>query len=379
MSVYKSNSPTRDGRCWFFKTKYATDDSGKSREKVSKKFLTKKEAMEAERKFLMESYKLENLPVDMTFKKLYEEFLKFKSTTVRKNTYYGYRHKVKYIKCFLNMKCVDYNLDVYTDWRNKINKLKVSTRYKNDIQKFWKSIMNYGSNYYGFNFEYVYRKMGRFKNPNEVKKEMNFYTLEEFNQYLKYEDELKYRCLWETLFYCGLRCGEARALTWEAINFNKRTLSVLKQISDPTIADKGKKYIVAPPKTNSSYRTIPMCDVLYDDLQNYKNKLIENNIYTDKGYIFGDNDGFEPFNPENIRQRKLKISNDADLKIIRLHDFRHSCASLLINNGASVTMVAKYLGHTKIEETLNTYSHMFQGALDGVLNIINNLTKNESK
>ena len=42
-----------------------------------------------------------------------------------------------------------------------------------------------------------------------------------------------------------------------------------------------------------------------------------------------------------------------------MHDFRHSCASLLINNGANVTVVAKYLGHANIEQTLNTYSHMF--------------------
>lgn len=58
---------------------------------------------------------------------------------------------------------------------------------------------------------------------------------------------------------------------------------------------------------------------------------------------------------------------------IRIHDFRHSCASLLINNGANVTVVAKYLGHTKIEETLNTYTHMFSVALDSVVNIIDSL------
>ena len=72
----------------------------------------------------------------------------------------------------------------------------------------------------------------------------------------------------------------------------------------------------------------------------------------------------------------LYRSNMADkvgLKSIRIHDFRHSCASLLINNGANVTLVAKYLGHTKIEETLNTYSHMFSNALDSVVSVIDSL------
>ena len=55
---------------------------------------------------------------------------------------------------------------------------------------------------------------------------------------------------------------------------------------------------------------------------------------------------------------------------IRIHDYRHSCASLLIDSGANITLVAKYLGHTKIDETLNTYSHMYQNRLDTIVNII---------
>lgn len=57
-------------------------------------------------------------------------------------------------------------------------------------------------------------------------------------------------------------------------------------------------------------------------------------------------------------------------KDIRIHDFRHSCASLLIDSGANITLVAKFLEHTKIDETLNTYSHMYQNRLDTIVNII---------
>lgn len=66
----------------------------------------------------------------------------------------------------------------------------------------------------------------------------------------------------------------------------------------------------------------------------------------------------------------------ADVPQIRVHDFRHSCASLLVNSGANITVVAKYLGHTKIEETLNTYSHMFSSALDSIVSIIDSLENN---
>ena len=58
------------------------------------------------------------------------------------------------------------------------------------------------------------------------------------------------------------------------------------------------------------------------------------------------------------------------VKDIRIYDFRHSCASLLIDSGANITLVSKYLGHTKIDETLKTYSHMYQNRLDTIVNII---------
>ena len=74
-----------------------------------------------------------------------------------------------------------------------------------------------------------------------------------------------------------------------------------------------------------------------------------------------------------IYDRRTKLAAAANLKSIRLHDFRHSCASLLINNGANITLVAKFLGHTKIEETLNTYSHMFSTVLDNVVSVIDSL------
>ena len=72
-----------------------------------------------------------------------------------------------------------------------------------------------------------------------------------------------------------------------------------------------------------------------------------------------------------IKTRKNKNCKLAKFKQIGIHDFRHSCASLLINYGASITLIAKYLGHTKIDETLNTYSHMYKNKLDDIVELIN--------
>lgn len=103
------------------------------------------------------------------------------------------------------------------------------------------------------------------------------------------------------------------------------------------------------------------------------------NIYFDKKHYYWFNDDYfivsdvKPIADSNIYLRRTKLANLAGLKVIRIHDFRHSCASLLIYKGANVQVVAKYLGHTKIEETLNTYSHMFSTALDSVVSVIDSL------
>lgn len=127
----------------------------------------------------------------------------------------------------------------------------------------------------------------------------------------------------------------------------------------------------------SSYRTIPIPNFLleyykdlYDDCSSYYN-------FNDNWYVFGN---IDPLPETTLRDRKTKKAFKAGIKDIRVHDFRHSCASLLIDSGANITLVAKYLGHSKINETLNTYSHMYQNRFHTIVNIIelqnNKLNKN---
>ena len=82
-----------------------------------------------------------------------------------------------------------------------------------------------------------------------------------------------------------------------------------------------------------------------------------------------------PVATNTITNHKNQNCRLANVKQIRIHDFRHSCASLLINKGANVQVVAKYLGHTKIEETLKTYAHLFLSSLDEIVEVIDRLDK----
>ena len=78
----------------------------------------------------------------------------------------------------------------------------------------------------------------------------------------------------------------------------------------------------------------------------------------------------DPLAATTLLDKKTKNDFIARVKNIRIHDFKHSCASLLIDSGTNITLVAKYLGHSKINEILNTYSHMYQNRLDTIVNII---------
>lgn len=106
----------------------------------------------------------------------------------------------------------------------------------------------------------------------------------------------------------------------------------------------------------------------YDELSKYKNFNVE-------FYVFGNDHGYRLLAYKQAQRRKGEIATKAGVKEIRLHDFRHSCASLLVNSGAPITVVFKFMGHSNTTETLKTYSHLFNCALDQTMDIINNLSK----
>ena len=305
---------------------------------------------------------------NMTFKDLYDEFRMHNDEIMKDTTKYGYDNKEKFIECFYPVKVKDFNIMQFEQWKREINKLNISLRYKNDIYKFLKSILNFGVKWHNLNFQAVYNKITKFQDPNERRKEMAYYTYDEFKKFISYEGDLRWKCVFEILYYCGLRKGELKGLTWKDIYFDKKVLSVNKQI---TQRNNRVKFEFSDTKTRDSRRIVPITKVLLNDLK----MLYEQN----KKDYYGFNDDFfvvsdaKPIADSNIYLRRTKLANLAGLKVIRIHDFRHSCASLLINNGANVTLVAKYLGHTKIEETLNTYSHMFSTALDSVVSVIDSL------
>lgn len=119
-----------------------------------------------------------------------------------------------------------------------------------------------------------------------------------------------------------------------------------------------------------------MPQVLTNDLKMMKYEAEQVPGFNDNFFVVGD---MLPVCSNTLTNHKNVNCKLADVKQIRLHDFRHSCASLLVNKGANVQVVAKYLGHTKVEETLKTYSHLFTSTLDEVVAVIDNLDNNKTE
>ncbi|MCM1371351.1 MAG: site-specific integrase [Clostridium sp.] len=371
MSISKLDSKrwTKDGRKWNFHVRYK-DLEGKTRQYQSKLFKTKLEAKEAERIFFLQldKYRPDN---DITFKELYSAFYEYQKDKVKITTLLTYKNRIKYISLLDNIKVKDFSLQHYELWRKKILEYNnISNKTRNYAYKLLKTIMNFGTKWYGLNFNNVYPKMSNFTNPNEIKKEMEFWTYEEFTQFVSVEKDLMFKCLWKILYFCGLRKGEARALTWKDIDFEEKLIKINKGISDHV---NGKRYIITSPKTLASNRILPMPNELIEDLKKLKKQISQYKRFNINWFIFG---GKHPIGDDIIRRRKNNNCILSNVKQIRIHDFRHSCASLLINNGADITMVAKFLGHSKIDETLNTYSHMFKDKLNNIITLINNLNEN---
>ena len=269
------------------------------------------------------------------------------------------------------IKMKDFNIMQYNEWKDMINSKPIGLRTKNDIYKFFNSILNFGVKWHNFIFNDVYNKMTKFSDPRARRKEMNYYNYNEFKKFIETAESLKYKVTFEILYYCGLRKGELKGLTWRDIYFDKRILSVNKQI---TQLNNTHDYRFSDTKTKDSQRIVPITKVLLNDLKElYELDKQTYSNFTDDFFICAD---YRPIADSTLYYHRSIMADKSGLKRIRIHDFRHSCASLLINNGANVTLVAKYLGHTKIEETLNIYSHMFSTALDSLVSVIDSLEDN---
>ena len=173
---------------------------------------------------------------------------------------------------------------------------------------------------------YTYiEKIHNFNNPNELPKEMLYFTYDEFQKFLSVEKDINFRYAWQLLYYCGLRIGELKGITWKNIDFENRTISINKQITQQSCRS---KRTFSTPKNAKSNRVLPLTKVLLNDLEAPKNSNSELLFgFNDSYFVIGD---IAPQISSTITAKKNRNCELAGVKQIRIHDFRHSFAFLLI-------------------------------------------------
>lgn len=164
-------------------------------------------------------------------------------------------------------------------------------------------------------------------------------------------------------FY-GLRRGEVCGLKWDAIDFERGTITIRHTVTSLQVDGKTKMYAQDSAKTKSSMRTLPLVGSFAEYFKEVKaaqevNKKVCGNCYNYEydGYVFVDELG-DLMRPDYLTSYFPQYIQKHGCKRMRFHDLRHSCASLLLANGVPLKQIQEWLGHSDFSTTANIYAHL---------------------
>lgn len=218
-----------------------------------------------------------------------------------------------------------------------------SDTYLKTINNQLSAIMNYAMVYYKLQ-KNPCRAVGSIGKANADA--MKIWTLDQFEQFIGYENKSAGRLAFNVLFWSGIREGELLALTRNDFFYNgdEYRLNIDKNFE----VVRGTQYILTP-KTDASRRCITIPQFLYQEAVQYFDALYEPDP---EGRLFY-------FTKSYLLSEIKRVAKLAGLEPIRVHDLRHSHASLLIELGFNILMVSQRLGHEKVETTWQTYAHLY--------------------
>lgn len=341
MGVYKDEKTGT----WFVKC-YYEDYTGTKKQKMKRGFALQRDAKDWERDFLLKQAAQPSMP----FRTLSELYLEDKKAHTKLITYETKKNRIdKWLLPFFSDKPVDaitaadirkWQADL-KESRNANDK-PLSPGYMQNLVTELSSIFNFAVRIYGLTV-----------NPCQIagntvgkkQKSLTFWTKEEFDRFIgTFDRQDPYYIAFLVLYYCGLRIGELEALTVGDIDQTAGTLTISKTYH--LINGKG---ITTPPKTEKANRTITLPPFLLDCIKRHIARL----------YAAGSSTRLFMASHSTYARQLEVHTKKAGVRRIRLHDLRHSHASLLIELGFSALLVSERLGHENVSTTLNIYSHLF--------------------
>ena len=337
MPAYKDEKTGK----WFAKF-YYTNWQGIKKQKWKRGFATKKEALGFERDFLEK----QSANPDMTFQNLYEIYMEDMAARLKQSTLLTKKTVLQtHILPFFGSKPInEIKASDVRRWQAKLmsSPNNYSQTYLKKINTELNSIINYAKRFYDLNTN----PCGKAGTIGKAKaEEMDYWTYDEyiaFREGVK-DKPLSYICF-EVLYWTGMREGELLALSPADIDLDNKIISINR-----TYQRIGGKDVFTSPKTRKSKRKIPIPDFLCQELSDY----------IQSRYMLDADERLFPVTKSYLSHEMIRGCKNTGVKKIRIHDVRHSHASLLINQGCDALMLADRLGHEKVSTTLNTYSHLF--------------------
>ena len=334
----KAEKDKKTGK-WLIQYRY-TDWQGKRRKSTKRGFATKREAEEWLRNFLI----TQKADFDMKFEDFWKMYYADMETRLREHTMRTKKYivELKILPYFGNKRVNDITAADIRQWQNELIKMGYSPTYLKTINNQLSAIFNYAIRYYDLKSNPCAKAGSMGKSKAE---EMDFWTVEEFRKFIDsvMNKRLSYMAFM-TLYWTGMRLGELLALNPKYVDLEKRTISITKSYQRL-----GKKDVITPPKTPKSKRVITVPEFLAVDIKNYMDSL----------YDLQENDRLFPITKYYLEHEMQRGIKESGVKRIRVHDLRHSHASMLIELGFSPLEIANRLGHEKVETTLNTYAHLY--------------------
>ncbi len=259
----------------------------------------------------------------------------------------------------------EYRLDklsqpVLARWKNEIAATDLSIVTKQNAYGAFAALLNYA-----VKMEYISKNpltaLGNFRDANaapESAEVLRYYTPEQFIKFIgiaessaKSVTDWGYYVFFSIAFYIGARKGEINALKWSDID--GRVMHIRRSIAQKL---KGGD-VETPPKNKSSYRDLQIPEPLMNILAEHKERQRAASRQFSEDYrVCG---GERPLRDTSIDKKNRAFAKNAELPHIRIHDFRHSHASLLANEGINIQEIARRLGHSNVQMTWNTYSHLY--------------------
>ena len=354
MPIYKMDGKKEGLQKYRVRINYK-DAFGKKRQ-LDRVCYGRAEALELERRLMQKDEK----PI-RSFRELFDAYLDHERISVRQTTFANVEKNLRLyvLPVYESAKLSDLSTASLLRWKTEHAKRGLSLRTNQNAYAAFSALLNWASKV-EFIQDNPLRKIGNYREAEFTApaEKLHYYTAE---QYLKFAACARadaermnypgYFTFFSIAYYTGARKGEINALRWS--DLDGKFLHIRRSVNTKL---KGVPLLETPPKNKSSYRDLQLPAPLLEVLEAARAYQSRDPAFNESFRICG---GAKCLSDTQLENKNKQFAAAAGLPKIKIHDFRHSHASLLANEGINIQEIARRLGHSDVKTTWETYAHLY--------------------